>query len=115
MSVPVLKRIKVRRSTGRPRTRPDAVVGDTAYSSRANRTHLRSRGIKTIIPEEADQAAHRKKKGGKGGRPISHDTALYRERNTVQRAISETKEWRGLAGLHLRGAIIWLCSLQPTS
>ncbi|MEU5496196.1 IS5 family transposase [Streptomyces griseofuscus] len=124
--VPVLKGIKVRQSAGRPRTRPDAVAGDKAYSSRANRAHLRSRGIKAVIPEKADQAAHRKKKGNKGGRPVSHDTALYRDRNTVERAINKIKEWRGLAtrydkspdsylaGLHLRGAIIWLRSLQPT-
>ncbi len=42
---------------GRPRTRPDAVLGDKAYSSRANRDLLRSRGIKTVIPQPADQIA----------------------------------------------------------
>lgn len=34
---------------GRPRTRPDAVRGDKAYSSRANRTALRDRGIEAVI------------------------------------------------------------------
>jgi len=36
--IPVLERIRVPRvGTGRPRTRPDRVLGDKAYSSRANR------------------------------------------------------------------------------
>lgn len=30
-----------------------------------------------MIPEKADQAANRKKKGGKGGRPLTHDKMLY--------------------------------------
>ncbi|MGW7005591.1 IS5/IS1182 family transposase, partial [Streptomyces sp. NPDC054933] len=61
--------------------------------------------------------------GRSGGRPVSHDTALYKERNTVERGINKFKEWRGLAtrydktpesyaaGLHLRGSILWLRSL----
>lgn len=35
-----------RPGTGRARTRPDAVMGDKAYSSRANRSLLRARKIK---------------------------------------------------------------------
>jgi transposase len=109
---------------GRPRTRPDAVAGDKAYSSRRNRTHLRTRGIKAVIPEKADQAADRKEKGRRGGRPVTHDAELYRDRNIVERLINKLKVWRGiatrydktpesyLAALHLRGAIIWLRSLR---
>ncbi|MBE1602816.1 transposase [Streptomyces stelliscabiei] len=108
---------------GRPRSRPDAVAGDKAYPSRANRAHLRRRNIKAVIPEKADQAANRKKKGRSGGRPVSHDATLYKDRNTVERAINKFKEWRGLAtrydktpesyaaGLHLRRSILWLRSL----
>lgn len=124
--VAVLKKIKIRGPVGRARTRPDAVAGDKAYSSRANRAYLRKRKIKIVIPEKADQAANRKKKGSAGGRPVSHDPALYADRNTVERAINKIKEWRGLAtrydktaesyraGLHLRGAILWLRSLPAT-
>ena len=65
----VLAKIKVRGPVGRPRTRPGAVAGDKAYSSRANRAHLRKRKIKAVIPEKADQAANRKKKGSKGRAP----------------------------------------------
>lgn len=123
--IPVLEKVKVRGPVGRPRTRPDAVAGDKAYSSRANRAYLRRRCIRAVIPEKTDQAAHRKSRGRWGGRPVSHDTELYRDRNTVERCINKIKAWRGLAtrydktpesylaGLHLRGAGIWLRSLRP--
>lgn len=125
--VPVLDKIKVRGPVGRPRTRPGAVAGDKAYSSRANRAYLRKRNIKAVIPEKTDQAANRKKKGRQGGRPVSHDAVLYKGRNTVERCINKIKAWRGLAtrydkkpesylaGLYLRGALIWIRSLRPTS
>ncbi|MFL1431382.1 MULTISPECIES: transposase, partial [unclassified Nocardiopsis] len=101
-------------------------AGDKAYSSRANRAYLRRRGIKAVIPEKADQAANRKRKGSAGGRPVGHDAELYKDRNTVERTINKFKEWRGLAtrydktpqsylaGLHLRGALLWLRSLPAT-
>ena len=121
--IPVMEKIIVRGRRGRPRTRPRAAAGDKAYSSRANRAYLRRRHIKAVIPEKIDQAANRKKKGRRGGRPVTHDTELYKDRNTVERCINKFKEWRGiatrydktpdsyLAGLHLRGCIIWLRSL----
>src|SRR5690606_31445870 len=60
---------------GRARTRPDAVLGDKAYSSRANRTMLRKRRIRTVIPEPADQQANRKRRGSvAGGHPTSTPT-----------------------------------------
>jgi hypothetical protein len=34
-------------------------MGDEAYSTRVHREHLRSRGITAVIPEPADQLAHR--------------------------------------------------------
>ncbi len=92
----MLKKVRVR-GPGRPRTRPDAVAGDKAYSSHANRAYLRKRQIKAVIPEKKDQAANRKEKGSKGGRTVSHDAALYKERNTVERLINKLKAWRGIA------------------
>jgi hypothetical protein len=48
----VMEAVRVPRlGGGRARTRPDAVMGDKAYSSRANRALLRGRGIKAVIPE----------------------------------------------------------------
>jgi len=120
-----LARIKIRLPVGRPRTRPAAVAADKAYSSRGNRLYLRRRHIKAVIPEKADQAVNRKNRGSRGGRPVSHDPGLYKQRNTAERCINRIKEWRGLAfrsdktpesylaGLHLRGAILWIRSLQP--
>ena len=95
--VPVLAKIRVRLPVGRPRSRPAAVAADKAYSSRANRAYLRKRGIKAVIPEKKDQAAHRKRRGRLGGRSISHDAELYKERNTVERLINRMKDWRGIA------------------
>ncbi|GGR53709.1 hypothetical protein FHS38_006974 [Streptomyces netropsis] len=63
-----------------------------AYSSRANHAYLRRRQIQAAIPVKADQAANRKKLGSKGGRPVSHDAGLYKERNTVERGINKIKE-----------------------
>lgn len=80
----MLERIRIRLPIGRPRTRPGAVAADKAYSSRGNRVYLRKRGIKAVIPEKADQAANRKKRGSRGGRPVRHDPDLYKERNTVE-------------------------------
>lgn len=66
---PVLEKIWMPRcGKGRPRTRPDRARADKAYSSRANRAYLRRRGIKCTIPEKKDQAAHRLKRGSRGGR-----------------------------------------------
>jgi len=67
-----------------------------AYSSRARRVYLRRRGIKAVIPEKADQAADRKKRG-RGGRPVAHDAEQYKERNTVERWINKVRAWRSLA------------------
>lgn len=58
---------------GRPRTRPDAVLGDKAYSSRAIRAELRARGIKAVIPQPSDQIGPRKKRESAGGRPPGFD------------------------------------------
>jgi transposase len=119
----VLKKIRVRLPVGRPRTRPDAVAADKAYSSRANRSYLRKRHIKAVIPEKKDQAANRKKKGSRGGRPVTYDADLYHDRNTVERLINRLKDWRGiatrsdkspesyLAGLELRASMIWVGDL----
>ncbi len=74
----MLKKTRVRDPVGRPRTRPDAVAADKAYSSRGNRAHLWKRGIKEVIPEKKDQAANRKKKGSRDGRPVRHDAGSTR-------------------------------------
>lgn len=83
---PVMAAIRVPRPRGgRPRTRPDLVVADKAYSSRAIRTHLRRRGIRHTIPEPRDQANSRLRKGRRRGRPVGFDRDDYRRRNEAER------------------------------
>ncbi|WP_406223536.1 IS5 family transposase [Streptomyces decoyicus] len=116
----VMARIRVPRTgLGRPRTRPTAVLADRAYSSRAIRAHLRRRGIRSVIPQPADQIGHRRRRGQLGGRPPAFDAETYKQRNTVERCINRLKQWRGLAmrtdklaiayqaALHLAAILIW--------
>ncbi len=92
---------------GRPRTTPIALRGDKAYSSRGHRALLRSRGIIAVIPEPADQVAHRKRKGAAGGRPVSLDVEDYKGRNVVERFFNRMKNWRGLASRFDKLAIVF--------
>jgi transposase len=119
----LLERLRVPRCrSGRARTRPAALLADKAYSSRAHRDLLRKRGIKTVIPERADQQRHRQNRGSAGGRPVTYDTELYKDRNVIERSYETIKQWRGLAtrydklavifrgGAILRSIVIWLRS-----
>ncbi|MBT2400039.1 transposase [Streptomyces sp. ISL-100] len=76
----VMARLRVPRALGRPRTTPDLVLADKAYSSRAIRTYLRRRGIRAVIPQPANQIANRKKRGRAGGRPPAFDRDAYKRR-----------------------------------
>lgn len=50
--------IRVPRSgPGGPRTRPDAVLADRAYSSREIRSNLRRCGIRAVISQPCDQTS----------------------------------------------------------
>jgi transposase len=96
--IPLMGRLKIaRRAPGRPRTRPGRVLADKAYSSRAIRSSLRTRGIAATIPEPADQQAHRARRGPRGGRPPTFDAPRYKERNVVERCINKLKQLRAVA------------------
>ena len=103
---PLMASIYVPRAGGgRPRTRPDAVLGDKAYSARAHRAHLRGRRITCVIPEPDDQLANRRRRGSAGGRPVDFDADAYRGRNVVERAFNRFKNWRAIATRYDKHAV----------
>lgn len=98
MMVPVLEEIRVARpGPGRPRMRPQMVLADKAYSSRANRAWLRNHHIKATIPVKKDQADNRRRRGSAGGRPPAFDPTAYKDRNAVERCFGRLKQNRGFA------------------
>ncbi|WP_264158714.1 transposase [Cellulomonas iranensis] len=107
MFLPLMGHLRVARPVGLPRTRLDAVRGDKAYSSRAIRAHLRARAITAVIPEPDDQKGHRRRRGTRGGRPVSYDPIDYRGRNVIERALCDLKQWRGLATRYDKHAITY--------
>ncbi|TDQ01025.1 DDE family transposase [Labedaea rhizosphaerae] len=92
----VLARIRIARvGGGRPRTRPDRVLVDRAYGSRANRAYLRGRGIRCTIPPKVDQARHRRARGRSGGRPRVFDAEIYKQRHAVRDQPVQAQPCRG--------------------
>ncbi len=77
--------------------RPRRVLADKAYSSQANRAWLRAHRIRTTIPVTADQAAHRRARGSRGGRPPAFDSVTHKNCSTVERGFSHLKHHRALA------------------
>jgi transposase len=118
----VLDKIHVPSHVGPDRTRPGATAADKAYPSRANHAYLCKCRIIAVIPEKADQVKNWKKKGRRGGRPISFDQDLYKVRNTIDCCFNHTKNRRAIATryckklesylaiLHLCGTFLWLRS-----
>ncbi len=117
----VLDAIRIPRpGAGRPRTTPDRVRGDKAYSSKAIRHLLRRRGIAATIPERRDQEANRRRRGALGGRPPTVHKETYRARNMVERCFARLKQFRAIAtrfdkpadryraGVVLASLILWL-------
>lgn len=112
----VMNKIRVPRLTpGRPRTRPDSVSADKGYSNRLTRHYLRRRGIQHVIPEKADQAAHRVRRGKSGGRPPGFDKDRYKKRNTVERAINKLKSFRAIATRFDKRGYVYLGSVPAAA
>lgn len=123
-----LAQIRVPGLAVRPRTRPERVIADKGYPSKADRAWLRAHGIAATIPERDDQIANRRRRPG---RPIDFGEAQrqrYRGRNVVERCFNQLKQWRGIAmrsdktarnyhaGLCLAATLYWLnTSFSSTS
>lgn len=96
--VPVLDQIRVPRPAGgHPRTRPEHLSGDKAYSSRRNRRYLRRRQVKHTLPKHRDQRAQRRRRGSNGGRPTGFDPVRYARRSEVERLINRLNISRAVA------------------
>jgi transposase len=96
---PLMERGAVKRpgGRGRPRRRPQRVVGDKGYSSRKVRRSLRRHGIGITIPTKSNERPQR-----------TFDRELYRERNWVERCINRLKQFRRVATRYEKLAVNFL-------
>jgi transposase len=97
MLTATLSGIRVIGHAGRPRSRPERLLTDKGYPSKANRAWLRARDIATTIPGRDDQIAHRRKHSG---RPIDvgrEQRERYKCHNVVERCFNKLKQWHGIA------------------
>ena len=83
----LLERGAVARPRGRPRLRPDRVVGDKGYTGSPVRSYLRRRGIRAVIPRRSTESR----------RGVRFDRDAYRQRNRVERLINRLKQHRAIA------------------
>ncbi len=83
-----------RAGRGRPRLRPDRVVGDKGYSSKKIRDYLRRRGIGSVIARQNNER-----------RAGCFDKEAYRERNVVERTINRLKQFRRVATRYEKRAV----------
>lgn len=104
-----------RAGAGRPRTRPDRLLADKAYSSAAIRSDLRRRGIIATIPQPSDQVGHRRARGSTGGRPPAFDAEAYKQRNVVERTINKLRGTRAVATRYDKRDYIYLGSIDVAS
>lgn len=84
------------------------LLADKAYSHPSTRVALRRRKVKHTIPERGDQISHRRAQGRAGGRPPAFDSAIYKQRNTIERGFNRLKQWRGIATRYDKYALTFL-------
>ena len=123
----LLAHLKVARTSGgAPRTRPDRVRADKAYSSRAIRTELRRRGITAVIPEPSIKSltANDAAPAGVGRRPSTQQitraaTSLNADSTPPNNGVAWPPATDKLATVYrgaavLRAITLWLPHLSDT-
>jgi transposase len=107
--VPLTGQLRIaRRCPGRPRTRPGRVLCGTACSSAAIRGHLRRRGIKAVIPRArgpGEEPAAARQPGRPP--PPAFDAAADKQRNTVERAFCQLRQFRAVATRYGKPDHVW--------
>jgi transposase len=89
---------------GRPRVRPERILGDKAYSSRKIRRYLKRRGIGYTIARRRDET-----------RTGPFNRTLYKERNYVERSINRLKQFRRVATRYEKRAVNFLAMITLAS
>ncbi|UBV44822.1 IS5 family transposase (plasmid) [Deinococcus taeanensis] len=84
----------VRAGRGRPRLRPDRLVGDRGYSYPTIRKYLHRLGIRVTIPRRRNQ-----------GPDLCFDAAVYKERNRIERLVGRLKHFRRIATRYDKRAV----------
>ena len=98
-----------RQTPGRPRRRPAALAGDKGYSYPAIRAWLRRRGVRTVIPERADQERQR---AHRPGRKSHFDRVAYRRRSAIECTVGALKEARAVATRYEKLAVHYLAVVK---
>ncbi|MET8331954.1 IS5 family transposase [Streptomyces sp. NPDC005181] len=108
----VMARLRVPRRRGRPRTRPDVVLADKTYSSRAIREHLRKARYPGGDPRSGGPTGPPETPRQPWWQAPAFDREAYKQRNTVERCINRLKQWRGIATRYEKTATIYLAGLH---
>ena len=100
----VLEAIKVTNPVGAPRRRPDRVLADKAYSSRANRGWLRDHRVKATIPTQptkpatgsvaAARAGVRQRSTRRPTRTVTPSNVASTSSNTKERSLPATTNYK---------------------
>ena len=90
-----------RSGPGRPRLRPERIVGDKGYGGGPIRRFLTRRGIRFTIAKQRNY-----------GRKGPFDKVIYRQRNRVERLINRFKQYRRLATRYEKRAVNFLAMWQ---
>lgn len=96
--------MRIRQPVGRPRTRPEAVAGDKAYSYPRLRRWLRRHAIRAVIPRRSDQRPH-------DGR-VRFDRPTYRRRSRIEQCVGWLKECRRVATRFEKFAVNFLAMIH---